>query len=78
MRKFLLFLPFVLMGCKEQDTIGYSFNIVEKINFKEIEYPEILGNTMQLNHKDSFLLVNDFYGDSLIHMYKRISIKIIY
>lgn len=69
MRKFLLFLPFVLMGCREQDTIGYSFNIVEHLNFKEIEYPEILGNTMQLNHKDSFLLLNDFYGDSLIHMY---------
>lgn len=69
MKKLLYLLPLLLIGCNKSDSIGYSFNSIEQISFQEIEYPEILGNTMQLFQNDSLLLVNDFYGDSLIHLY---------
>ena len=39
------------------------------MSFKEVAYPDLLGSTMQLMKKDSFLFINEFHGDSLIHIF---------
>lgn len=52
-----------------EDTIGYEFDVQEKLSFKEVPFPDLLGSTMQLLKVDSLLLINDFHGDSLIHIY---------
>lgn len=51
------------------DTIGYDFELQEQMSFKEVAYPDLLGSTMQLMKKDSFLFINEFHGDSLIHIF---------
>lgn len=50
-------------------TIGYEIDLQENILFKQIHYPDLLGSTMQLLKVDSLLLINDFHGDSLVHIY---------
>jgi len=54
---------------KEKDIVGYSFDVHSQLSFKQISYPSLLGMTMQLIKRDSFLLINDFHGDSLIHVF---------
>lgn len=51
------------------NTIGCTFDIQEQLSFEDIDYPDLLGITMQLIKQDSFLLINDFRGDSLIHVF---------
>lgn len=51
------------------NSIGYSFEKQEDLSFEEIDYPELLGVTMQLLKQDSLLFLNDFHGDSLVHVY---------
>lgn len=58
-------------------TVGYSFSKQENLLFKEVNYPELLGLTMQLVKMDSFLFINDFHGDSLISVYNLNTNKII-
>lgn len=59
----------------------YEFNKQESILFRDIDYPEILGVTMQLVKMDSLLIINDFHGDSLINIFnlntKKIERKLI-
>ena len=50
-------------------TIGYDIDLQENILFKQIHFPDLLGSTMQLLKVDSLLLINDFHGDSLVHIY---------
>lgn len=51
------------------DSIGYIFEKQEELSFEELEYPDLLGVTMQLIKQDSLLFLNDYHGDSLIHVY---------
>lgn len=65
---------FCLTGCsgsrkKEAEKIGYTFDKQEQLSFQEMAYPGLLGESMQILKKDSLLLINDFYGDSLIHVF---------
>ncbi|WP_234367870.1 BF3164 family lipoprotein [Parabacteroides pacaensis] len=62
-------LPFLLQCTSNIEKPGYKFSKHDSIAFHEIHYPEMLGITMQLIKKDSFLLINDFYGDSLIKIF---------
>ncbi|GHT65360.1 hypothetical protein AGMMS50239_24950 [Bacteroidia bacterium] len=52
---------------KEKSTL--EFKISEDIECFTIPYPDILGISMQLLKNDSLLLINDFRGDSLIHIF---------
>jgi hypothetical protein len=52
-----------------EDTIGYEFEVQENISFEEIPFPDLLGSVMQLLKVDDLLLINDFHGDSLVHIY---------
>jgi hypothetical protein len=49
----------------------------ENIDFNSIDYPEILGISMQLVKIDSLLLINDFHGDTLINVFNLNSGKIV-
>jgi hypothetical protein len=46
-----------------------EFERKKNIDLNPLEYPDILGISMQLLKKDSLILINDFRGDSLIHIY---------
>ena len=70
----LILLLFFFVQCqfdKKDGTnvIGYEFEVEEQLNLQKISYPELIGNPMQIFCKDSVLLINDFYGDSLVHVY---------
>lgn len=66
----LLFVTFFFAQCTSiNDDIGYTFDVKEQLFLERIEYPELLGNPMQIFCVDSVLLINDFYGDSLVHVY---------
>lgn len=45
------------------------FEIKKDIVLNTIDYPDLLGSSMQLLKKDSLLFINDFRGDSLIHVF---------
>lgn len=51
------------------NTVGYNFELQEQIAFNEIDYPGLLGSTMQLVKKGNVLFINEFHGDSLIHVF---------
>lgn len=51
------------------DTIGYDFELQEQMSFQEVAYPDLLGSAMQLMKKGNLLLINEFHGDSLIHIF---------
>lgn len=53
----------------KSDGVGYNFDVEEILTLNKIDYPELLGNPMQIFYRDNALLINDFYGDSLIHVY---------
>lgn len=53
---------------KEEDK-PLSFKKEQNINFEDVYYPNLLGLTMQIIPVDSLLLINDFYGDTLINVY---------
>jgi hypothetical protein len=46
-----------------------EFQITTDIECIPLEYQDILGTTMQILKIDSLLLINDFSGDTLIHVY---------
>ena len=72
-----MILSFLFVQCTDRnDTIGYSFDICQDLCLKEITYPEILGDPMQVVKKDSILFINDYFGDSLIHVYNLNSNKV--
>lgn len=57
-------------------TIGYKFSNQETLVFEDIDYPEILGDIMQIIKIDSLLLINDYYGDSLLTVFNLNSNKV--
>ncbi|MDR3235285.1 MAG: TolB-like 6-bladed beta-propeller domain-containing protein [Prevotellaceae bacterium] len=46
-----------------------EFEVKKNVELHSIEYPDILGTSMQLLMNDSLILINDFRGDSLIHVF---------
>lgn len=58
-----------LMQCKNDSSTMLSFNKVDNVAFSSINYPQMIGLGIQLIKVDSFLLVNDFFGDSLLNVY---------
>lgn len=68
--QFTLFILSFLMQCTPSiQHEGYKFVREDSITFHDVPYPEMLGLTIQLIKKDSFLLINDFYGNSLLKMF---------
>lgn len=65
----LVFLLLFTGGCNVNVEKPYRFDVEYPIEFEEIPYPEILGETIQLLKYDSLLFVNDYHGDSLIHQF---------
>lgn len=63
----LLFL--LLVRCAPGKDMPYVFGEERSITLQEIPYPDILGATMQLIAYDNLLFVNDYFGDSLIHVF---------
>ncbi|MDR1646090.1 MAG: TolB-like 6-bladed beta-propeller domain-containing protein [Tannerellaceae bacterium] len=62
----IIFFP----GCSNENKIKQlDFKIQEDIECISIPYQDILGITMQLQKKDNLLFLNDFRGDTLIHIY---------
>jgi len=66
----LFFVVFFLFACTNRHNNNDNvFEVQKSIELNSIEYPDILGISMQLLKKDSLLLINDFRGDSLIHVF---------
>lgn len=65
---FILFVTFIQCSSPEKGR-PYQFNQISHITFQDMQYPEILGITMQLVQQDSLMLINDFHGDSLIKVF---------
>jgi hypothetical protein len=61
---------FFLFNCSDKkEKTQLSFDIKQDIECIEIPYPDLLGISMQILKNDSLLLINDFRGDSLIHVF---------
>ena len=73
MKQIVLFviILFFLTACTAGKYKRYSdsFDIKKSVELELVEYPDILGTAMQLLKKDSLILINDFSGDSLIHVF---------
>ena len=71
----LIMCAFLCMQCTSKrvagvdDTIGYDFELQEQMSFEDVAYPDLLGGTMQLVKKGDYLFINEFHGDSLIHVF---------
>ena len=63
-----LFLYLFFLGSCTDNNKRITFDNMQQIECVSIPYSDILGISMQLLLKDSLLLINDFYGDSLIHI----------
>ena len=57
-----------LCGCQEK-TASLSFEKEETIEFQPVDYPELLGVTVQLKWFKGNLYVNNFHGDTLLSVY---------
>ena len=66
-------ISFLVCGCSvnpQADTeSGISCDVQEQLSFEPLNYPEMLGSTMQILKQGSSLFLNDFHGDTLIHRY---------
>ena len=71
----LIMCAFFCMQCTSKrvagvdDTIEYDFELQEQMSFEDVAYPDLLGATMQLVKKGDYLFINEFHGDSLIHVF---------
>jgi len=65
----VFFVVFLIYSCSEKNRKYLVFKNVQHVECISIPYSDILGISMQLLKKDSLLLINDFYGDSLIHVF---------
>jgi hypothetical protein len=74
----LLIVLFFLFACSDRKN-NYKdvFEIKKNVELNLIEYPDILGLSMQLLKKDSLFLINDFRGDSLIHVFDMKNMQLI-
>jgi hypothetical protein len=80
MKQIILFLIslFFLFACTDRkNKSDDAFEIKKNVELNSIEYPDILGLSMQLLKKDSLILINDFKGDSLIHVFDIKNLKLI-
>ncbi|RHR91209.1 BF3164 family lipoprotein [Parabacteroides sp. AF14-59] len=67
---YLLFiLAFIIQCSVPKKEKPYEFTQTSTITFNDAHYPEMLEVTMQLIKKDSTILINDFYGDSLVKVF---------
>lgn len=77
----ILILCLFLVQCDNKDKSSYTFYNEKNISFNEINYPELLGFTLQIKIADSLLFINQFHEDSLIAVFNtnrnRIEKKII-
>lgn len=55
-------------SCNKEKT-ELKFSSIQDITCISMDYPEILGITMQILKIDGLLLINDYQGDTLIHVY---------
>lgn len=73
MKKYILLLAinicFIQCSLNKERNNSIEFKTQKDIVFKEINYPDILGISMQLIKIDSLLLINDFHGDTLINIF---------
>ena len=60
----------LICSCSDNQNNTLEFNKTQQVDVEctQIPYSDILGISMQLLKKDSLLLINDFHGDSLIHV----------
>ena len=67
----VIFLLFSICSCSENKNNILDFKNTQKIDVEcfVIPYSDILGVSLQLLKKDCLLLINDFHGDSLIHVF---------
>ena len=68
----LIWVGLMMIQCakkKDSDSQLDEFQSEESVTFQTIDYPEILGVTMQIMKKDSLIILNDFHGDSLINLF---------
>jgi hypothetical protein len=80
MKQIILFLAvlFFLFSCTDRKSNYYDeFERKKTVDLHAIEYPDILGISMQLLKKDSLVLINDFRGDSLIHVFDMKNLQLI-
>ena len=74
---FYVIILLLFVQCTNQgNMVGYSFETCQNLHLEEMEYTEILGDPMQIVKKDSILYINDYFGDSLIHVYNLNSNKV--
>jgi hypothetical protein len=73
-----LVILFFFFSCTDKNSDYYSeFEIKRPVDLYLIEYPDLLGTSMQLIKKDSLILINDFRGDSLIHVFDMKKLQLI-
>lgn len=65
----ILLFTIVFFVCCSKEKRQLEFHRQEKGEYTIIPYSELLGITMQITKKDSLLLINDFFGDSLIQIF---------
>ncbi|MDR1201201.1 MAG: TolB-like 6-bladed beta-propeller domain-containing protein [Tannerellaceae bacterium] len=59
-----------LLSCTDRGATYYDeFERKRDVGLHPVEYPDLLGISMQLLKIDSLILINDFKGDSLIHVF---------
>jgi hypothetical protein len=72
MKQIVVFLISLLfsLSCADRENNYYDeFEKRKNVYLYPVDYPDIVGTSMQLLQKDSFILINDFTGDSLIHLF---------
>jgi hypothetical protein len=58
------------LSCTDRGNNYYDeFERKKNVDLHPVDYPDIIGISMQLLQKDSLILINDFSGDSLIHLF---------
>lgn len=64
---FLILVCILTTQCSKKNLITLEdFQTRDSIFFQLIDYPDILGSTMQIIKKDNMLFLNDFHSDTLI------------
>lgn len=70
-KKFYVFWIIILffLSCNQKHKSSILFEEIIKVECSSIDYPDMLGITMQIIGYENYLFLNDFYGDSLIHVF---------
>jgi hypothetical protein len=66
------------LSCTDRETnYDDEFERKKDVSLNLVEYPDILGISMQLLKIDSLILINDFSGDSLIHVFDMKNLQLV-